>query len=206
MGGGTTASAVANQTALQNMGLENEIYGIGKQSLQAGTNYLTDTYKGGGIDQSAKYAAMQSGVIGSPLGGSILQGNLGQAMGNKATAISGIGGQKLAAGVDEMNKIRSMLAQKGLRTTNLAQESGAQAVNAIPQMQQGNQTLSTIMGIGAVGAGVYGGYKNDQVAQQMKAQQFFGNPWQGSNAQYLQFPSGGNVTMPGTSTPKPGGW
>lgn len=194
MGGQARA---AGDAVRMNMGLEDQMYGLAKPALESGTNYLAGAYGQGGYDQSAKYGSMQTQALDTPLGGNILQGNLGQAAGNRASAISGIGGQRLAAGVDEMNKLRSMLAQKGLRTTNLAQEAGAQSIAAIPQMAQGNQTLSTILGVGAVGAGVYGGYKQDQVAQQMKAQQFFNNPYLGSDTARLQWPSGGATSAPG---------
>ena len=196
MGGQSRAASEASSI---NKGLEDQMYGLAKPALEYGTNYLSGAYSQGGYNQDAKYGAMQTQALDTPLGGNIMQGNLGQAAGNRATAISGIGSQKLAAGVDEMNKLRSMLAQKGLRTTNLAQEAGAQSISAIPQMNQGNQTLSTLLGVGAVGAGVYGGYKQDQVAQQMKAQQFFGNPNLGSDRSYLQWPSGGANTVPGSS-------
>lgn len=197
MGGGGNKQNALEVAGRLNMQMENEMYGLSKPALQAGTDYLTGAYGQGGFDQSAKYGAMQTQALDTPLGGNIMQGNLGQASGNRASALSGIGGQKLAAGVDEMNKLRSMLAQKGLRTTNLAQEAGAQSIAAIPQMAQGNQTLSTILGVGAVGASAYGGYKQDQVAQQMKAQNFFNNPYLGSDTARLQWPGGGATSAPG---------
>ena len=201
MGGGGNKQNALEVAGRLNMQMENEMYGLAKPALQAGTNYLTGAYNQGGFDQSAKYGAMQTQALDTPLGGNILQGNLGQAAGNRASALAGIGGQKLAAGVDEMNKLRSMLAQKGLRTTNLAQEAGAQSIQAISQMAPGNQTLSTILGVGAAGAGVYGGIQGanaqSDVAKQLKAQQFFGNPNLGSDRAYLQWPGGGSTSAPG---------
>lgn len=201
MGGGGNKQNALEVAGRLNMQMENEMYGLSKPALQAGTDYLTGAYNQGGFDQSAKYGAMQTQALDTRLGGDIMRGNLGQASGNRASALSGIGGQKLAAGVDEMNKLRSMLAQKGLRTTNLAQEAGAQSVQAISQMGQGNQTLSTILGVGAAGAGVYGGIQGanaqSDVAKQLQAQQFFGNPNLGSDRAYLQWPGGGSTTAPG---------
>lgn len=198
--GGDSATQAAGSAARTNMDLEAQMYGLAKPALEAGTNYLSGVYKQGGFDQSNKYNAMQSMLSDQPIGGSIFQGNLGQAAGNRAAGYAGIGAQKLAAGVDEMNKLRSMLAQKGLRTTNLAQKAGAQSIAAIPQMQQGNQTLSAILGVGGAAAGVYGGIQGanaqSDVAKQLQAQQFFGNPNIGSDRAYLQWPSGGTTSVP----------
>jgi len=206
--GGSSKQGAIDETFRLNREMENSLYGLSKPALQAGTNYLTGAYNQGGFDQSAKYGAMQTQALDTPLGGSILGGNLGQAAGNQASALAGIGGQRIAAGVDEMNKLRSMLAQKGLRTTNLAQEAGAQSIQAIPQMAPGNQTLSTILGVGAAGASVYGGIQGanaqSDVARQLRQQQTQGNPFLGSDLQTLQ--QGGGYGPRSNTSWGGGGW
>ena len=205
--GGSSKQGAIDETFRLNREMENSLYGLSKPALQAGTSYLTGAYNQGGFDQSAKYGAMQTQALDTPIGGSILQGNLGQAAGNRASALAGIGGQRIAAGVDEMNKLRSMLAQKGLRTTNLAQEAGAQSIQAIPQMAQ-NSTLSTILGVGAAGASVYGGIQGanaqSDVAKQLRQQQTSGNPFLGSDLQTLQ--QGGGYGPRSNTSWGNGGW
>lgn len=210
MGAGGNKQNALEVAGRLNMQMENEMYGLSKPALQAGTDYLTGAYGQGGFDQSAKYGAMQTQALDTRLGGNIMQGNLGQAAGNRASALSGIGGQRLAAGVDEMNKLRSMLAQKGLRTTNLAQEAGAQSVQAISQMGQGNQTLSTILGVGAAGASVYGGIQDanarNSVAEQLRMQRTAGNQQLGSDLSYLQSQSPGWGPRSNTSWGNSSSW
>ena len=206
--GSSNKQGAIDETFRLNREMENSLYSLSKPALQAGTSYLTGAYNQGGFDQSAKYGAMQTQALDTPLGGNILQGKLGQAAGNRASALAGIGGQRIAAGVDEMNKLRSMLAQKGLRTTNLAQEAGAQSIQAINQMAPGNQTLSTILGVGAAGASVYGGIQGanaqSDVAKQLRQQQTSGNPFLGSDLQTLQ--QGGGYGPRSNTSWGGGGW
>lgn len=185
MGGQYGAIAETEQL---NQEMEQSLYGISKPALAAGTSYLTGTYARGGYDQSAKYQAQQTMAGESPQGGSIYSGNLGTAAGQRASTFAGIGGAKIAAGVDEMNKIRAMLGQQGLKTTNLAQEAGGLSLSAIPQMAK-NPTLSTILGIGAAGASIYGGVQQanqgNQVASVLQSQQYGANPAAGSDQSFL---------------------
>lgn len=199
--------AAAGEASAINKSLEESLYLTARPALEAGTNYLTGAYNQGGFDQSAKYQGKLTNAAEGSLGGSIFSGNLGTAAGQRANTFAGIGGAKIASGIDEMNKLRSLLAQKGLRTTNLAQEAGSLSVSAIPQMAQ-NPTLSAILGVGAAGASIYGGLQQaggqSDVANVLR-QQTFGDPLAGSDRSYLTAGGGGMMTAPWSNNRGGGG-
>ena len=148
--GGSDQSEAAQSAFTQNSQLSEQTYGLGKEALGGGLSYLTSQYRGGGYNQSAKFQAMQSQTMDQMAGANPAA---------RAQAMAGVTSQKVTSGLDEMNKLRSMLAGQGLQTTNLAEQSAGQSVSAIKGMYGGNQTLNTIEGIGAAGASVYGAGK-----------------------------------------------
>src|SRR5471032_2450701 len=111
----TTASRAAFE---QQSALSNETYDLGSKALGEGLSYLTNAYQGGGYDQSAKYSAMQSMTMDQTAGSNRAA---------RAQALAGVTAQKITSGLDEMTKIRSMLAGQGLQTTNLAEQAGHQS-------------------------------------------------------------------------------
>jgi hypothetical protein len=137
------AQSAFTQTSL----LSDETYGLGKGALEGGLSYLTRAVKGGGYDQSAKYSALQSLAMDQTASGDPAA---------RAQALSGVTSAKLTSGLDEMNKLRSMLSGQGLQTTNFAEQAANQSVSAIGGMYNGNQTAELIKGLGAAGASIYG--------------------------------------------------
>jgi hypothetical protein len=77
----------------------------------------------------------------------------------RAQALAGVTAQKVTSGLDEMNKLRSMLSGQGLQTTNLAEQAAGQSTSALGGMYSGNQTAEIIKGVGALGAAGYGAGK-----------------------------------------------
>jgi hypothetical protein len=146
MGGSDQADA-ANQAYMQELQLSNQTYELGSGALKGGLSYLTDTYKGGGYDQSAKFQAMQGLTMDKMAGANPAA---------RAQALAGVTNQKVTAGMDEMNKIRSMLAGQGLQTTSLAAQAAGQETSAIGGMYGSNRTMETVKGIGALGSTIYG--------------------------------------------------
>jgi hypothetical protein len=130
--------------------LSEQSYGLGSSALQGGLSYLTNAYGSGGYDQSGKYGAMQSMTMDQTAGGNASA---------RAQALSGVTAQKVTSGLDEMSKLRSMMSGQGLQTTGLAEQAGQQSSSALRGMYQGNQTVNTVEGIGALGAGIYGAGK-----------------------------------------------
>jgi hypothetical protein len=148
--GGSDQSEAAQSAFTQNSQLSEQTYGLGKEALGGGLSYLTSQYRGGGYNQSAKFQAMQSQTMDQMAGANPAA---------RAQAMAGVTSQKVTSGLDEMNKLRSMLAGQGLQTTNLAEQASKQSTSAISGMYGGNQTLNTIEGIGALGSTVYGAGK-----------------------------------------------
>ena len=160
--GGT--SDEAENLAQTQMGLSNQMYDLSSRALRGGTSYLTGAYGMGGYDQSAKFGAMQTQALDQTAGmqGSFLNptemGDMGAAT---ATAIAGVGSQKVLSGIDEMNKLRSQLAGQGLATTNFSQQAGAQSAQALRGLEY-DPTMSWVnAGLGAAAAG-YGAYNRMQ--------------------------------------------
>lgn len=156
--GGT--SSTASEATLLNMGLSGSMYGLSKQALQAGSSYLTGAYGMGGYNQDAKYNAMLGQALDQTSGmqGSFLNpASMGDVGAAKATAVAGVGSQKVLSGLDEMNKLRSQLAGQGLATTNFAQQAGALSAQALRGMAP-NPTMSYINAGLGLGAAVYGGF------------------------------------------------
>lgn len=169
MGGSPNREKAAAQSAYSNMWMADEVYGIAHPAMKGGVEYLRGAYDQGG-DQAAigaLYGSRQTDLLeaSAQRGGDIFAGSLGQGAGARAAGLSGIGTQRLSAGVDEINKLRSGLAQRGLQTTNLAQQAGAVSIGALGLMPQGNPALSAILGAGAVGASIYGGFANQSQQQ-----------------------------------------
>jgi hypothetical protein len=144
---GSDQSEAADEAFALNTKLSDQQYSLGKGALQGGLSYLTDAYKGGGYDQSAKFSAMQGLTMDKMAGANPAA---------RAQALAGVTNQKITAGMDEMNKIRSMLAGQGLKTTGLAEQAAGQSASAIGGMYGGNKTEDIIKGVGAVGSSIYG--------------------------------------------------
>lgn len=143
-------TVASRQAFEQNSALSNETFGLGKGAIESGTSYLTNAYKTGGYDQSAKYSALQSMAMDKTAGGDPAA---------RAQALAGVTSAKLSSGLDEMNSIRSMLSGQGLQTTNFAEQAAGQSVSALSGMYNGNQTGETIKGVGALGSSIYGAGK-----------------------------------------------
>jgi hypothetical protein len=164
MGNGPKDATLANVVG-NNMSMADQMYGQAFTARKAGTDYAMGTYKMGGFDQSAKYQAMQSGILDTLAkkgpGNFLNPEDLGGRAAMRAEGISNVGGQQLMAGMDEMNRIRGLLAGNGLMTTNFAQQEGQTSVQAASQMDF-NPTMSTINAGLGVASAAYGGYKNQQ--------------------------------------------
>jgi hypothetical protein len=143
-------SVAADQAFAQNSALSDQTYKLGSEAMGGGLSYLTNSYKTGGYDQSAKYSAMQSQAMDKTAGGPAAA---------RAQALAGVTAQKVTSGLDEMSKIRSMLSGQGLQTTGLAEQAAGQSVSALNGMYQGNQALETVKGVGALGSSIYGAGK-----------------------------------------------
>lgn len=142
---------VAAKSAFEtNQNLSNQQFELGKGALSGGLSYLTNAYKGGGYDQSSKYSAMQSLTMDETARANPAA---------RAQALAGVTAQKVTSGLDEMNKLRSMLSGQGLQTTNLAEQAAGQSVSALSGMYNGNRTAETIKGVGALASAGYGAGK-----------------------------------------------
>src|SRR5574343_1987950 len=104
-------SVAAHEAFDQNQMLSDQMFGLGRGALSSGLSYLTNAATTGGYDQSQKYSALQSMTMDQTAGGDPAA---------RAQALSGVTASKLTSGLDEMNKIRSMLSGQGLQTTNFA--------------------------------------------------------------------------------------
>lgn len=158
-----------------NLGMGDSMYQTAAGALKAGTDYTTGAYKMGGFDQSAKYSALQSGILDAlnrkGPGDFLNPQELGSSLAMRAEAISSVGAERVKAGMDEMMRIRSTLAGNGLQTTNFAQAEGATGVQAAAQMDF-NPTMSTINAIGGLASTVYGGFKNASKSSSPPPSQF----------------------------------
>jgi len=160
MGSGDQAQKAA-ATTKQNLDLSNQLFDIGSGGLSGAMGYLTQARaQGGTLDTSQKYDAMRANFLDTNAGleGSFLQPKLmGDVMSGKASGLSGIGAEQIGGAVDEMNKIRSLLAGQGLKTTSLAASAGGLEADALRFMNPGNQTASMVKGGAGLAAGIYGG-------------------------------------------------
>lgn len=157
---GSDQGAAAQQATAQNLDLSNQLYGIGSRGLSSAMGYLgTARGAGGTLDQTQKYDAMRSNFMSSTAGmnGSFLDPKgMGDALSGRASGLSGIGSEQIGGAVDEMNKIRSLLAGQGLKTTGLAASAGGLEADALRYMNSGNATGSLIKGAAGAGAAIYG--------------------------------------------------
>lgn len=163
MGDGGSQERAAREATHQNLALSNELYGIAKPALTGAMGYLTDAYgRGSTLDTDPKYAAMRTNFMDATgsLSGSFLDPKaLGMSLSGRATGLSGIGAEQIGGAVDEMNKIRSLLAGQGLKTTGMAASAGGLETDALRYMYAGDDRASIIKGVAGAGAGIYGAGK-----------------------------------------------
>lgn len=157
---GSDQGDAAHLATVQNMAMSDTLYGFGSQGLKSGLSYLGSARAmGGTLDQTQKYDAIRSNFMSSTAGmnGSFLdpQG-MGDALSGRASGLSGVGSEQIGGAVDEMNKIRSLLAGQGLKTTGLAASAGGLETDALRYMNPGNATGSLIKGAAGAGAAIYG--------------------------------------------------
>ncbi len=156
---GSDQSAAADQAANQDISLSNQLYGIAAPALSSSMGYLTSAYgKGQTLDTGNKYAAERTMFMDKSAGqnGSFLDGGLGQSLSGKASGLSGIGTEQIGGAVDEMNKIRSLLAGQGMKTTQMAGAASGLESSALGYMYGGNKTGDMITGGLGAGAALYG--------------------------------------------------
>lgn len=153
---------VLKQQVKGNLERSSAMYSQAMFGREALTDYTIGTYKMGGFDQSAKYQALRSGIMDALAkqgpGNISDPTSFGTNAAARAEGISNVGGQKLMAGLDEMNRIRATLAGSGLATTNFAQQESELGVKAASMMDP-NPTLSTVNAALGLGSAVYGGAK-----------------------------------------------
>jgi len=156
---GSDQSAAADQAANQDISLSNQLYGIAAPALSSSMGYLTSAYgKGQTLDTGNKYAAERTMFMDKSAGqnGSFLDGGLGQSLSGKAAGLAGIGTEQIGGAVDEMNKIRSLLAGQGMKTTQMAGAASGLESSALGYMYGGNKTGDIITGGLGAGAALYG--------------------------------------------------
>jgi len=137
-------------------------YALGRPALEGAMTSLTGAP--GGIDQTAKFSGLQTDVLesarpGQDQGSSDIFSSIGRL--GQATAIgeSSAAQQKVLSGVDEINKIRSMLGSQGLRTTALGVTAAQTGVEALAQVPRHQTESAVFAGLG-LGAAAYGAYAN----------------------------------------------
>jgi hypothetical protein len=157
--------AEAERAAQINQGLSREQFQLGYQGAKAGLDYERGEYAGQTMDQTGKWEAKMTDVLeGAALtrgGGSDIRSQItGLEKADSAMALgrSGVEQEKMASGLDEINRIRSVLSGHGLQATNLASQSGALQSQAISEMAP-NPTMSTILAAAAGGSAIYGAYQ-----------------------------------------------
>lgn len=142
--------------------MSDTMYDTALSARKAGTGYLTGAYEMGGFDQGAKYQSMQSGILDALAskgpGDFRNPADLGNRLAMRAEAVSNVGAQQVTAGMDELNKIRTLLAGNGLATTNFAQQEGQTRTQAAG-MEDFNPTMSTVNAGLGLAASIYGGGK-----------------------------------------------
>ncbi len=155
-----SANQIASATTQKAMDLENRQFQLGLQGITAGTDYLNTTYKAGtgAALLDPKFAAMKTDALESSAQGTGNMGDISAMLQARALGQSGVANQRLTAGLDEINKLRSLLANHGLKTTGLSQQGQGESLEALSLMPK-NPALSTALGVGAAAAGVYGGLK-----------------------------------------------
>lgn len=156
---GNDANQLASETTQQAMELERRQYNLGASALGAGTDYLTRTYKAGGTSiLDPKFNAMRTDALEASGAATGSMGDVGSILQARALGQSGVANQRLTAGLDEMNKLRSLLSSHGLQTTNLGAAGQGESLAALSLMPK-NPTLSGVLAGGAGAAAVYGGLK-----------------------------------------------
>jgi hypothetical protein len=182
-----------------NMSMADSMYNTSYEARKAGTMFATDAYQRGGFDQSAKYTALQSGILDAFAAKGLPDFRNPQALGSglaaRAEAVSNVGSEKIMAGMDEMNRIRSTLAGNGLQTTNFAQGYGETATKALGLMDE-SSTMSTINAGLGLASTIYGAVNKKPSSPPSSGSQF-GFGLQGSDLSNWQ-------TTPITSLVPPG--
>src|SRR5271169_6151128 len=122
---GSDQSEAAAKASAQDISLSNQLYGIAAPALSSSMGFLTSAFgKGQTFDTGNKYAAERTMFADlsaqQPLGSFLSPQGLGQSLSGRASGMAGIGTEQIGAGVDEMNKIRSLLAGQGMNTTQMA--------------------------------------------------------------------------------------
>jgi hypothetical protein len=156
---GDGQSSAAREATYQNLDLSNQLFGLAKQGLTAGTDYLSSAYNMGGmIDLNPKYQAMQTQFMdktGGAEGSFRDPSQMGKIEAGRAAGLSGIASEQIGEKFDIMNSIRSMLAGQGLKTTGMAAAAEGLSVDAISRMAP-NQTGAYIKGGAALASAGYG--------------------------------------------------
>src|ERR1700693_921548 len=147
---GDPQAEAANQAIELDIRTGEQAYDLGMGGLKAGTSYLTSAYGAGGMDQSAKYAAMQTGVM---------EQNPYDAVARES-AIGSVTSQKVLGGLDEMNRLRGMLAGQGLKTTGLAAQAAGERTAAIGGMAPWDKAGSTAKMVAGAASAAYGAYQD----------------------------------------------
>ena len=162
MGGSTGPDP--KETASQFARLSTRLGDIGLSASKAGTAYESALYKMGGADLGPKYEALGTDVFeataGRPIGGSFAeQAGGGISDRGLATAVgqSGVATQKALSGVDEINKIRSVLSSQGLKTTALGAEASGATAAALSMVPQHAERSAIFAGLG-LGSSIYGAF------------------------------------------------
>ena len=157
---GSDQSLAAAKASAQDISLSNQLYGIAAPALSSSMGYLTSAYgKGSTLDTSNKYAAERTMFMDQNAGnmGSFLDPKgLGASFSGRAAGLSGIGSEQIGSAVDEMNKIRSLLAGQGMKTTQMAGAASGLESEALRYMYPGNKTGDIIQGALGAGAALYG--------------------------------------------------
>ena len=181
---GSDQSLAAAQASAQDISLSNQLYGIAAPALSSSMGYLTSAYgKGSTLDTSNKYAAERTMFMDQNAGnmGSFLDPKgLGASLSGRAAGLSGIGSEQIGSAVDEMNKIRSLLAGQGMKTTQMAGAASGLESEALRYMYPSSAPLDYAMGGIGLAAGIYGGGRKagwwGQAAGQNPANNPGGNP------------------------------
>src|ERR1700690_103941 len=158
---GSDQSEAAAKASWQDISLSNQLYGIAAPALSSSMGYLTKAYGAGQtLDTSNKYAAERTMFMDQgaqqPMGPFLDPKALGASLSGKAAGLAGIGTEQIGGAVDEMNKIRTLLAGQGMKTTQMAGAASGLESEALRYMYPGNKTGDIITGGLGAGAALYG--------------------------------------------------
>ena len=192
MGSSNAAASEASRISSQ---LGQEEFALGKTALGAGMDYASAEYGGKNIDLGPAYQARATDVLEGSMSGAIdsssLQGmvmSVGTKAQTGAVGGTGVANQRIMAGLDEVNKVRSTLAGNGLKTTGLGVTAAGVSNQALANIPQYNKNLQTAIGVAGAGAAAYGAYADSQSMQaQGRQAQFATQGPVGSDTNYLNY-------------------